>query len=439
MLPAPAPKEYAYAELPGGSIRLLHLLPDEKDGHSIQCQLFNYPIQNTGERASLYEALSYCWGNSDKPNRISIGDRYLPITASLYAALLRLRDRFIGRVMWVDAICINQADVEERGHQVRSMAEIYSKANRVVVWLGEAEAHDHDTFKAILAAGDKSSNLPGEKHEAIHALLNRPWFRRIWVLQEVAAARNVRIMCGSAEVDGYGFCLGLEALPGMQDRTSSVTYLMKRSVFRPQYKIDLAGRVSLDICPLGGLIDMYHTREATDPRDKVFALLGMSSDDSSIIEAAGLSPDYGILWEELWKRLVKFILGGQTSVSAWPDRETAVIEGKGCVLGVVSSADEESVCVTPKTLLLPKEWASQPSVKPVRAGDLVCLLQGAPRPMIIRPREDHFSAIILSVTALGSIKTENGGRGRLQHTLPSSLYEFLLIWTWGAELLWSRP
>ncbi|RYP20480.1 hypothetical protein DL767_009434 [Monosporascus sp. MG133] len=257
-------KRYEYFKLSPGNIRLLHLMPSEKDGAPIRCQLFEYPIQKTGERADLYEALSYCWGGSDKPCSISIGDRYLPVTANLYAALLRLRHHLIGRVIWVDAICINQEDVKERGQQVRSMAEIYYKASRVIVWLGEAEAEDHDTLKAICAAGDKSSDQKMSQ-EAVLALLNRP-------------------------------------------------------------------------CEL---IDMYHTYEATERHDKVFALLGMSSDDPSDVEHAGLSPDYGIPWGKLLKQLVRFFLGGQVSVYTWPNREMAIIEGKGYVLGKVSSVNEQ--------------------------------------------------------------------------------------------------
>ncbi|RYP15255.1 hypothetical protein DL765_005830 [Monosporascus sp. GIB2] len=300
-------KKYDFFKLSSGNVRLLRLLPDEDDEAPIRCQLFDYPIQKTGERACAY---------------------YLPVTANLYAALLRLRDRYIERVIWVDAICINQEDKEERGHQVRSMAEIYCKANRVIVWLGEAEAEDHDTLMAIRAAGDESTKSSDSKtsQQAVLALLNRPWFRRIWVLQEVAAARHVRIMCGSTELDGYAFCLGLEAYPGLQNPIRPVTYLMKRSIFRPKYRIDPLGRVSLGICPLSELIEMYHTHEATERRDKVFALLGMSSDAPSAVEAAGLSPDYGIPWGELLKQLVHFFLGGQVSVYTLPNREMAIIE-----------------------------------------------------------------------------------------------------------------
>jgi len=175
--------KYEYTALPHGSIRLLHLLPSNADEEPIKCHLFDYPLRNTGDRAGLYEALSYCWGSPATPSRILIGDRYLPVTASLYAALRQLRDRSIGRVIWADAVCINQADLQERGHQVQSMAEIYSKANRVIVWLGEAEARDHGIFKEILAVGAKSSVLPSDKQEAVQTLLRRPWFQRIWVRQ----------------------------------------------------------------------------------------------------------------------------------------------------------------------------------------------------------------------------------------------------------------
>jgi len=169
-------KKYKYSPLPPRNIRLLHLMPYDGDGDPIHCQLFEYPIQETWERADLYEALSYCWGGSGKPCSISIGECYLPITANLHAALLRLRHRLIGRVIWIDAVCINQEDKEEQAQQVRSMAEIYFKASRVIVWLGEAEAEDHDTLKAICAPCDESKSSSG-----ILALFARPWFRRIWV------------------------------------------------------------------------------------------------------------------------------------------------------------------------------------------------------------------------------------------------------------------
>jgi hypothetical protein len=79
---------------------------------------------------------------------------------------------------------------------------------------------------------------------------------------------------------------------------------------------------------------MFHTRKATDIRDKVYALLGMSSED---LEEAGLRPNYQVLWEELFKDLVKFILGKDISVETSNSTQRAVIKSKGCVLSQVSS------------------------------------------------------------------------------------------------------
>ena len=178
--------QYRYSSLsPGpGSIRLLRLIPHQDETAPIQCQLFDYALQGSGKWTHLYEALSYVWGSSDRPLSISIDEHDLPVTVNLHAALSRLRDRFIERIIWVDAICINQADLEERGHQIQSMAEIYSKANRVIVWLGETADNSDQALEEICAAGERQSTILANREtplQAILALLQRSWFRRIWV------------------------------------------------------------------------------------------------------------------------------------------------------------------------------------------------------------------------------------------------------------------
>jgi hypothetical protein len=85
--------------------------------------------------------------------------------------------------MWIDAICINQDNREEKEHQIPLMAEIYSKALRVVVWLGEAEDDSDRALEEIRLAGEKSTRIlkAESTQKAIRQLLRRPWFRRIWV------------------------------------------------------------------------------------------------------------------------------------------------------------------------------------------------------------------------------------------------------------------
>lgn len=139
-----------------------------------------------------YEALSYVWGGSDKPQSISIrehnstSEHYLPVTENLHAALTRLRYPFYERIIWIDAICINQHNEREKEEQIELMARIYALANRVVVWLGEAAEDSDQALHWIRVAGGKKSKNPSINksiQQAVIALLQRPWFRRIWVLE----------------------------------------------------------------------------------------------------------------------------------------------------------------------------------------------------------------------------------------------------------------
>lgn len=167
------------------------------------------------------------------------------------------------------------------------------------------------------------------------------------MLQEVAAARHTLILCGATEIDGYAFCLGLELLErstkaqgdSLEAQWNSpylaypVIYLIKGSVFRPNFSMERRASRSLAICSLGELMDMYHAHKATKRHDKVYALLGMCSDDLSNV---GLSPDYSIPWEEVLQVLTKYLLGKMISVETWGgDLEFVAIKSKGCILGKV--------------------------------------------------------------------------------------------------------
>jgi hypothetical protein len=176
--------KYCYSQLsvPTG-IRLLRLLPSGRDAKSLQGELFEYRLRSLDKPSHPYEALSYVWGGDKKLQSISIGNLKLDITQNLYTALLRLRDHDCSKILWVDAVCINQENDEEKENQISLMAEIYTKALRVVVWLGEAEADSDRALEAIRLASEKSAGLSNAEltQEAIRQLLKRPWFRRIWV------------------------------------------------------------------------------------------------------------------------------------------------------------------------------------------------------------------------------------------------------------------
>jgi ankyrin repeat protein len=248
------------------------------------------------------------------------------------------------------------------------------------------------------------------------------------------------MMCGSTEIDGYAFCLGLKSLrtpqklsyiasPGLQS-LPSLANLIERAGLRPKHITNLRGRYSLEIRSLAELLDMFHTRQASDSRDKVYALLGMSSDDPS---KAGLQPNYEISWEELFQKLVEFILGKDVFVETSGQR--AVIKTKGCILGQVSSVrrdDKQNVNIISRNAAWDLggkiEWIFQASAKPIKERDVICLLHGASKPMIVRLCQDHFAIIVIAATPLN--RSGSFGLPETSQLQRQYLRDFLLVWDW---------
>ncbi|KAF2143538.1 uncharacterized protein K452DRAFT_224862, partial [Aplosporella prunicola CBS 121167] len=189
------------------NIRLIALLPvsPDKPFGKIQCLLG----EESFDSCRPYEALSYVWGDPMKTRPITVNGRPLDVTENLEAALRELRfSNGKIRILWIDAVCINQADSEEKGHQVGMMDVIYKKAEEVVVWLGR----ESNKTSMSLEHARFFSGLPMTKGLPQHfpfrpepmlslihsytAILKRPWWRRIWVIQEFALASKVNIRCG---------------------------------------------------------------------------------------------------------------------------------------------------------------------------------------------------------------------------------------------------
>lgn len=116
------------------SFRILSLLPGEPDDE-ICIKLHNADW----DKLPSYEAISYAWGNPNAKVQIRCDDSFLEVTPNLLDGLRQMRYRQASRYLWADAICINQEDIPERGHQVSNMLKIYQNASRLLVWLGVDE------------------------------------------------------------------------------------------------------------------------------------------------------------------------------------------------------------------------------------------------------------------------------------------------------------
>lgn len=202
-----------YAPLPADtfSIRLIKLQPSNDPSTPIVCKLVTYPVDDERSGSHFYECLSYVWGTETYTKDIEIHVEesivQFEATPNLYEALLHLRDAFFEQILWIDAVCINQSDEDEKNKQVAAMARIYGLAKRVVVWLGAEADGSECAFQGLRrlaqtrsATGQSQSRSTAQRHNneasegdgetecmepdterAIQKLLNRPYFRRMWV------------------------------------------------------------------------------------------------------------------------------------------------------------------------------------------------------------------------------------------------------------------
>jgi hypothetical protein len=200
---------YCYQPLENDNqgIRLLRLMPGPHIAARIECELFHAKIED----CPPYEALSYTWGDASQTTDIDLSGCPFPATVNLDVALRYLRSRSEPRVLWVDAVCINQADLEEQAAQVRMMWEIYKNASRVVVWLGpevgdsavamenigtrdcQTKAVARRTFRDRPAGecGCHAGNFDNHASRiGIQNLLNSRWFTRVWVSRHSQVISN---------------------------------------------------------------------------------------------------------------------------------------------------------------------------------------------------------------------------------------------------------
>lgn len=147
---------------PFNTIRLFRLLPG-RNSTAIHGELVEYDIRASTRTTHTYEALSYVWGHSGNSETIHISDCRFEVTPNLHAALLRLRDTCFSRIIWIDAICINQADDDEKSGQIQLMALIYAVAKEVVIWLGEEADDSNEAFEALRNAALSHSISVGSK------------------------------------------------------------------------------------------------------------------------------------------------------------------------------------------------------------------------------------------------------------------------------------
>ncbi|TVY75802.1 Heterokaryon incompatibility protein 6 OR allele [Lachnellula suecica] len=145
------------------------------------------------------QALSYVWGPQHPRRLIELDGKPCEVGENLYQALVHLRPQSESRLLWVDALCINQLDLDERNHQVAQMGNIYSQAARVVTWLGLSDAKTSEAIRFLQIAHTPerfSWNYVRGAAISVRHLFGLPYWKRLWIVQEVLMANDLTFVCG---------------------------------------------------------------------------------------------------------------------------------------------------------------------------------------------------------------------------------------------------
>ncbi|CZT04382.1 uncharacterized protein RAG0_10869 [Rhynchosporium agropyri] len=290
-------------------IRILELLPGSEED-PVCCQL---SIEHLFDDPR-YKALSYAWGSATDMKTIQLNEINFEITPNLESALRHLRDEVEPRRLWVDALCINQADPVEKQVQVGLMSQIYPAAEQVLCWLGP-EADDSDFVIKRLQhladtpereESDLDSNVLSEAEQndeerlvrGLFLLKSRQWWSRLWTCQEYALTlKDPLIICGKQSIPWSIFhhvARGKAMIP-----TTSIFPVgrsggtgIKSSDFwdicEAVYRFDVAcklrtkqGFVGVErgasYHPIYTMAIQTQRHRCTDPRDKVYGILSFLS------------------------------------------------------------------------------------------------------------------------------------------------------------------
>src|SRR3569833_1481787 len=325
---------FSYDPLPANCIRIAEIHPAQFED-DLEISLHPRPFAPTALPRPVvpyYEALSYTWGAKDNPGIVHIrgtsdaGTSTIEITRNLDIALRHLRYADQPRNMWIDAICIDQSNDVEKGPQVAIMGDLYQLAERVVVWLGPAENDSDNAMRLMEAIGaevyvdfdkcemvstptatepsfaDEGETIPLGEDDlcALHHLLCRTWFERLWIRQEISLANeDAIVVCGARLVPWPVFRAAWACF-----------YLKPKMQFKYSHELternnSLSGLLFQDVGNhLPYLRQSFGNAKCSDARDRIYAVLSLDE----IATELGIVPSYSISAAELYEDVATRIL-----------------------------------------------------------------------------------------------------------------------------------
>jgi hypothetical protein len=344
-----AERQHVYLPLKTDEIRLLVLNAGATED-PIECYLEHCSVG----RAKRFLALSYMWGNAQNPMSIQLDGAPFQVTHNLGAFLTTYRKEHESFVLWIDALCINQADMAERQEQIQLMKRVYEGADSIVIWLGDAipstptafdcirhifrnwwlprlkrEHYLHGALMSITAA-DATEMLPvgprqghdedaeasaKAKWTAIQDIFKRPWWTRIWVYQEATAPtrRGSLVFCGQHSISFNMVLVVNRIMCHLASRGNQLTqhqHLLNNTPVFMQIYLELRRRYqqlgSSHFLKLADLLSTLREFDATNARDKLYALIPTSLDGIEILDVIYSLPVEEVYTNSAWAFIQKY-------------------------------------------------------------------------------------------------------------------------------------
>jgi hypothetical protein len=335
-----------YHQLPSGDwLRLIIIEPGSFD-ESIKCQL---KCASRSEVESQYEALSYSWHDNDlarltpeekrlyEPWNISCNGVQVSIQQNLWRAIQRLRYLDRPRAVWADALCIDQSNDLEKAQQVQVMSLIYSGANRTLIWMGESQQDNVDSSLDLVC---RIINRWDNRHPATYfriddnsmqTSIRRPtgpvatesdesytlstmfglsWFRRKWVIQEAVLSRSCEIIFQNCRISWYWVGLAAAILRNQTIENLYINIPAEEGIYNAYFMFRLSDHEGLPAIKLTflQLLRLSTNFKASDPRDAIFALLGIETKDHHPQKAPFIEVDYTLDAETLFQKVAERFL-----------------------------------------------------------------------------------------------------------------------------------
>ena len=323
-IPNPASHKI-YAPLSPGDLVVRFLrIQNGNQQDILSCTLLEANLDENVE----FEALSYVWGDLETTRKIFLNREPFNITTNLEMALRQLRSETEDRILWVDALCINQNNISERNSQVGRMDSVYKLASRIVLWLGPEQQRTEQAMSLILTAEEHhfehSWFLKSTESEnsldvfyTVALLLASAYWERLWIVQEVGFARAITIYTGRFTVEYNAFTKFMSSFVETMRTYPSVFERLIREDYSWNYLYQFfklqgpniilrPGETRSRGLKAVGLLQRMRNQQCRDPRDHVYGVLGMT--DLAKNSNDGLLIDYSKPIDQVFRDATKAII-----------------------------------------------------------------------------------------------------------------------------------